>query len=73
MAESFNPFDPEFTRNPYPTYARMRDEAAVARVRIGVTRMFRMLAVRHDFSSQPSNAVPTPVRCTLGATARRNR
>ena len=44
MAESFNPFDPEFTRDPYPTYARMRDEAAVARVRVGVTRMFRMLA-----------------------------
>ncbi|MEE2674797.1 MAG: cytochrome P450 [Myxococcota bacterium] len=42
MAESFNPFDPEFTRDPYPTYARMRDEAAVARVRIGIVRMLRM-------------------------------
>ncbi len=43
MSESFNPFDPEFTRNPYPTYARMREEAAVTRVRIGFVRMVRML------------------------------
>jgi len=44
MSASFNPFDPEFTRNPYPTYARLREEAAVARVRIGLLRMLRMLA-----------------------------
>lgn len=43
MSESFNPFDPEFTRDPYPTYARLRREAAVARVRIGFVRMLRMV------------------------------
>ncbi len=39
----FNPFDPSFVRNPYPTYAELRREAAVARVRIGMRQMFRML------------------------------
>jgi cytochrome P450 len=43
VSESFNPFDPEFVRDPYPTYAKLRDEAAVARVKIGLSRMFAML------------------------------
>lgn len=43
MSESFNPFDPEFIADPYPTYERMRAEGAVARVRIGFARVARML------------------------------
>jgi len=43
MSKPFNPFDPEFVRDPYPTYARLRREAAVARVRIGFVRLSRML------------------------------
>ena len=39
----FNPFDPSFVRNPYPTYAELRREAAVARVRIGMRQMLSML------------------------------
>ena len=35
MATAFNPFDPDFVRDPYPTYAALRSEAAVARIRIG--------------------------------------
>ncbi len=35
MATAFNPFDPDFVRDPYPTYAALRSEGAVDRVRIG--------------------------------------
>ena len=35
MATAFNPFDPEFVRDPYPVYAALRSEAAVARVPFG--------------------------------------
>jgi cytochrome P450 len=42
VAESFNPFDADFIRDPYPTYERLRQEAAVARVRIGVLRIVRL-------------------------------
>ncbi len=43
MSESFNPFDPEFVRDPYPSYERMRKEAAVARIRIGWVRIIRLV------------------------------
>jgi cytochrome P450 len=43
VSESFNPFDPEFTRDPYPAYERLRMEAAVARIRIGWLRVARMV------------------------------
>ncbi len=39
MATQFNPFDSEFVQDPYPTYAALRGEAAVARVRIGPRRI----------------------------------
>ncbi len=39
----FNPFDPTFLQDPYPTYARLRDEAPVARVRIAPLEALRML------------------------------
>ena len=35
MKTAFNPFDPEFVRDPYPTYARLRSEGAVERIQIG--------------------------------------
>ncbi|MCZ6711480.1 MAG: hypothetical protein O7B25_14050, partial [Gammaproteobacteria bacterium] len=56
MATAFNPFDSEFVHDPYPVYAALRSEAAVARVRItprqivaimvGVFRMQRRQGAR---------------------------
>ena len=43
MAARFNPFDPNFVRDPYPTYSELRREAGVARVRIGVRQTFSLL------------------------------
>jgi cytochrome P450 len=44
MATAFNPFDPDFVRDPYPTYAALRREGAVARIRIGPRRIIRIIA-----------------------------
>ena len=35
-APSWNPFDPDFLLNPYPHYARLRDEDPVHRTPLGV-------------------------------------
>jgi cytochrome P450 len=45
MAARFDPFDPEFARDPYPAYAQLRSEGSVARVRIGRWRGLRTAAV----------------------------
>ncbi|MDG2908121.1 MAG: cytochrome P450 [Acidimicrobiales bacterium] len=42
-APSWNPFDPEFLVDPYPTYARLRDEDPVHRTPIGT-----LLVSRYD-------------------------
>ncbi len=44
MATSFNPFDPDFVRDPYPTYAALRSEGAVARIRIGPRQILAIIA-----------------------------
>jgi cytochrome P450 len=44
MATRFNPFDSEFVRDPYPIYAALRSEAAVARVAIGPREMIKIVA-----------------------------
>jgi cytochrome P450 len=44
MATAFNPFDPEFVRDPYPMYEALRREAAVARVRISPRQVIAMIA-----------------------------
>ena len=41
MAARFDPFDPEFARDPYPAYALLRGQGSVARVRIGLWRGLR--------------------------------
>jgi cytochrome P450 len=43
MATRFNPFDSEFVQDPYPVYAALRSEAAVARVRIGPRQMLAIV------------------------------
>ena len=43
MATKFNPFDPDFVRDPYPTYAGLRSQGAVNRVRIGPLQILRMI------------------------------
>ena len=43
MATKFNPFDPDFVRDPYPTYAGLRSQGAVNRVRIGPLEILRMI------------------------------
>jgi cytochrome P450 len=45
MAARFDPFDPEFARDPYPGYAELRAEGSVARVRIGLKQGLRAAAV----------------------------
>ncbi|MCZ6783253.1 MAG: cytochrome P450 [Proteobacteria bacterium] len=42
MSAPLNPFDPEFLRDPYPTYAELRRNGSVTRLRIGVRRLVRM-------------------------------
>jgi cytochrome P450 len=39
----FNPFDPDFVRDPYPTYAALRREEPVKRIEIGWRRGLGML------------------------------
>ena len=41
MPTAFNPFDPDFLQDPYPTYAALREEAAVARIQIPWARVAR--------------------------------
>ena len=43
MATKFNPFDPDFARDPYPTYADLRRSGSVARARIGFRPVLGML------------------------------
>ncbi len=43
MATAFNPFDPEFVRDPYPTYESLRREGAVSRVRIGPRQILAII------------------------------
>jgi len=44
MATRFNPFDSEFVKDPYPIYAALRSEAAVARVPIGPREIVKIVA-----------------------------
>ena len=44
MATAFNPFDPDFVRDPYPMYAALRSEGAVARIRIGPRQILAIIA-----------------------------
>jgi cytochrome P450 len=39
----FNPFDPAFLQDPYPTYARLREQSPVSRVRVAPLEAVRML------------------------------
>ena len=41
MPVPFNPFDPAFLQDPYPTYAALREEAAVGRVPIPWSKVLR--------------------------------
>ena len=43
MSVRFQPFDPVFLQDPYPTYAQLRDQSPVHRVRIGPVAILRML------------------------------
>lgn len=43
MATAFNPFEPDFVRDPYPTYARLRSQGAVDRVRIGPRQILALV------------------------------
>ena len=43
MAVRFRPFDPDFLADPYPTYARLRDESPIHRVRFGPLQAGRLL------------------------------
>ena len=43
MSGTFNPFDPEFVQDPYPTYANLRKSGSVGRVRISPSQIFRLL------------------------------
>ncbi|MEE3331170.1 MAG: cytochrome P450 [Myxococcota bacterium] len=43
MAVRFKPFDPKYLQDPYPTYARLREQAPVQRVRVAPTQVARML------------------------------
>ncbi len=44
MATAFNPFDSDFVRDPYPTYAALRREGAVERIRIGPRQVLAIIA-----------------------------
>ncbi len=44
MATAFNPFDSDFVRDPYPTYAALRREGAVERIRIGPRQIVGIIA-----------------------------
>ena len=46
-APSWNPFDPDFLLNPYPHYARLRDEDPVHRTPLGV-----LVVSRYDDAHQ---------------------
>lgn len=43
MTVRFQPFDPEFLQDPYPTYDRLRAESPVHRVRIGPLAVLRLI------------------------------
>ena len=43
MAVRLRPFDPAFLQAPYPTYAALREQEPVKRVRIGPVAIFRLL------------------------------
>ena len=43
MAVRFQPFDPEYLRDPYPTYARLRAESPIHSVRFGPLAIGRMM------------------------------
>jgi cytochrome P450 len=43
MAVRLRPFDPAFLQDPYPTYAALREQEPVKRVRIGPVAIFRLL------------------------------
>ncbi len=43
MAVSFRPFDPEFLRQPYPTYAELRRRSPVHRIRVGPVMVARLI------------------------------
>jgi cytochrome P450 len=74
MAASFDPFDPEFVRDPYPTYAALRSEAAVSRVRIGLWRIAKMiLRVIGEQRRQGNLRLGTSLRFALRRRSRRPR
>ena len=54
---SWNPFDPEFLVDPYPTYARLRDEDPVHRTPIGT-----LLVSRYDDVHRVLRDTETSVR-----------
>ena len=43
MSVRFQPLDPEFLRDPYPTYALLRAESPIHRVRMSPVAIGRML------------------------------
>ena len=45
MTVRFNPFDPGFIDDPYPTYAALRRDAPVARVDLGWKQRLGMLSM----------------------------
>ena len=56
-APSWNPFDPEFLLDPYPTYARLRNEDPVHRTPIGA-----LLVSRYDDVHRVLRDTETSVR-----------
>jgi cytochrome P450 len=62
MATRFNPFDPDFIRDPYPIYAKLREEAPVIRVKLSARQLVGMFAgifrmIRRQGMLNPSNAI----------------
>lgn len=62
MATAFNPFDPEFVKDPYPTYARLRSQGAVDRVRIGPRQILAMIVAAIRMQRQQGTRLRDGVR-----------
>ena len=56
-APTWDPFDPEFLTDPYPTYARLRDEDPVHRIALGI-----LIVSRYDDAHQVLRDPHTSVR-----------